>query len=270
MDYEVNPAFQPKMPFNYPPHQRGLLIEEYAYEYFKRNFAPSKYTYLPIFWTAFHVSRGFGKDKQVLQEYVNSLPKKKYWSIVQYDDGTLVDFECKTFCCAFKGDYPIPVLCDWHKEIRLPKRYWACFMGNLKTHPIRQEMRRALYGVSGIVVKDKLNTKFYVEDLCRSYFALCPRGYGLTSFRLYEAMALGVIPIYISDIFWLPFQNKIDWEKCAVLIKDNEMNKIEGRIRGMTPGEMEDRKEYIKKISEEYFTMEGCCKEIANIVRTMP
>ena len=32
-----------------------------------------------------------------------------------------------------------------------------------------------------------------------SLFSLCPRGYGPTSFRLYESIQLGSIPVYIAE-----------------------------------------------------------------------
>ena len=42
-----------------------------------------------------------------------------------------------------------------------------------------------------------------------------PRGYGPTSFRLYESIEMQSIPIYISDEFILPYSNIIDWENFA-------------------------------------------------------
>ncbi len=252
---------------NYPKHNKSPLIEDYAREYFASAPVNSEWEYVPVGWTGYHCRNGYGKNLKPLQDFVNSLPKKKYWTIVQYDDGILVDFQCKTFSCASKGDYPIPVLCERHKAERLKTRYWACFSGNLRTNPIRQEMYRQLSGSAGIYIRDSFTTASYIKDLCQSVFALCPRGYGLTSFRLYEAMALDCIPIYISDIFWLPFQNKIDWGKCSILIRENEIDRIPGIIQNMNEKEIKERTDYIKQVSDKYFTMEGTCKEIAEIVK---
>ena len=66
----------------------------------------------------------------------------------------------------------------------------------------------------------------YRDLISESYFSLCPRGYGPTSFRLYESISLGSVPIYISDDFFLPFKELIDWENLAVLIKPKEIKKI--------------------------------------------
>ena len=78
----------------------------------------------------------------------------------------------------------------------------------------------------------KENKKFYVKNLDsmnisyfdsikfkrimrNSIFSLCPRGFGPTSFRLYEAIQMGTIPVYIAEKneHVLPFANKIDWKK---------------------------------------------------------
>ena len=48
------------------------------------------------------------------------------------------------------------------------------------------------------------------ENLIKSsFFFLCPKGYGPASFRLYESIELGTVPVYISDDFVLPFEEEI-------------------------------------------------------------
>jgi hypothetical protein len=43
--------------------------------------------------------------------------------------------------------------------------------------------------------------------MARSIFALCPRGYGKSSFRIMEAIHFGAIPVYISDEFVTPYHS---------------------------------------------------------------
>ena len=50
----------------------------------------------------------------------------------------------------------------------------------------------------------------FINTTINSKFALSPRGYGRSSFRIFECFELGTIPIYIwNDINWLPFQKKV-------------------------------------------------------------
>ncbi len=51
----------------------------------------------------------------------------------------------------------------------------------------------------------------YAEVITRSKFVLCPRGYGTSSFRLFETMQSGRVPVIISDA-WVPCSN-IEWSK---------------------------------------------------------
>lgn len=44
----------------------------------------------------------------------------------------------------------------------------------------------------------------YADRMARSHFALCPRGMGLGSIRLFEAMEMGIAPVLIADGYALP------------------------------------------------------------------
>ena len=57
------------------------------------------------------------------------------------------------------------------------------------------------------------------ENLIKSSFLFMSKGYGPASFRLYESIELGTVPVYISDDFVLPFEEEINWTDFAVLIK---------------------------------------------------
>ena len=56
----------------------------------------------------------------------------------------------------------------------------------------------------------------YSENLRRSIFCLCPRGFAVWSPRVYESVLSGCIPVILADGMHLPFsfQNSgIDWRK---------------------------------------------------------
>jgi hypothetical protein len=58
----------------------------------------------------------------------------------------------------------------------------------------------------------------YAEVMARSKFILCPRGAGSSSFRIFETMAAGRVPVILSDS-WTPPAGP-DWEQCAVFIPE--------------------------------------------------
>ena len=59
---------------------------------------------------------------------------------------------------------------------------------------------------SEISLKNQLK---FQQIMSESYFSICPRGYGPTSFRLYESIAAGVVPVYISDSHFLPYAESV-------------------------------------------------------------
>lgn len=198
----------------YPPdNDKGF--EEWFYE----NYDPAKNlsdrVYLPVFWTAYYVRHKYGRYKPAidrLQGFINSLDRtKKYFTIVQYDDGILnrmKDLDIKIFGMGCKGDYQLPLISKPHKYdfSHLPKErsIFASFVGR-ETHPIRTEMIKELKGKEGYYIStETTGLEHYCYILSQSVFALCPRGYGKTSFRIQESLQYGAIPVYISEEFLLP------------------------------------------------------------------
>jgi hypothetical protein len=93
---------------------------------------------------------------------------------------------------------------------------------------------------------------------------LCPRGVGLTSFRLYESLQCLAIPIYIyDDIPWLPYQDEISWKKISIIINVNDIDKIPELLEKISAKEITEYQINIKKLINKYFTLNGTCQYIA-------
>lgn len=171
--------------------------------------------YLPIQWTALYVNGDFGKNRNVIakiQSFLDGLDKsKKYYTIVQFDDGILNNLSgLDIVVMGMSGgriDYSLPLLCWPHKFRFAEKRdIFASFVGRV-THPIRQKLIEEKYPEDWYVSDKPHDLKEYCRILARSKFALCPRGYGKSSFRIQEAIQHGAIPVYISDEFIMPYGN---------------------------------------------------------------
>jgi hypothetical protein len=64
--------------------------------------------------------------------------------------------------------------------------------------------------------EDKIKTiKKFLLDLSKSKFGFAPRGLGSNSFRLYECLMVGTIPIS-TDVIEYPFTDKVDWDSFTV------------------------------------------------------
>jgi len=64
----------------------------------------------------------------------------------------------------------------------------------------------------------------YTTTIQRSKFVLCPRGHGPSSFRLYETLAAGRVPVVISDHWLAP--PRIDWEACLVRVGERDVVRV--------------------------------------------
>jgi len=64
----------------------------------------------------------------------------------------------------------------------------------------------------------------YVRTLSRSKFVLCPRGIGPSSWRLFETMRIGRVPVVISDE-WVPPLG-IDWDSFVVKVSQSDIQNI--------------------------------------------
>lgn len=70
--------------------------------------------------------------------------------------------------------------------------------------------------------KHKQDTEEYNKLLLHSRFSLCPSGTGPNSIRFWESLAVGCIPILLSDNLDLPYG--FDWDNTIIQIKEHEYN----------------------------------------------
>ncbi len=68
----------------------------------------------------------------------------------------------------------------------------------------------------------------YAEVMAASKFSICPRGCGLSSYRLFESMSLGVAPVIISDK-WRPVAG-VNWD-FAIFVREKDIPKLDQIVR---------------------------------------
>ena len=143
------------------------------------------------------------------------------------------------------------------------KTIFCSFVG-ADTHPIRRSVVSEFLQYSDVVCSiDKWTNEIandkqqlFLDVTSKSKFTLAPRGFGKTSFRLYEALKLGSVPVYIYDDPWLPYTELIDWNKLAVLSHINDVPFLYDRLKNITDEEYCSMLAYYKE-HEYLFTFEG-------------
>lgn len=115
------------------------------------------------------------------------------------------------------------------------KNMFVSFIGRYNTHPVRELLKEGF--------EEKADFRFFDADddwptvMEGSVFSLCPRGFGHTSIRLYEAIHLESIPIYIWDqAYVLPYPDEIPWAQMAIILHTSEIDQLTERIASFDRG----------------------------------
>ena len=251
----------------YPPGNT-MIFEEFFKQKFERDNVETHRKYLPIQWTNFYISRNYANnDMSDLQSFLDSLSRhEKYFTIVQWDDGIkndLKDLDIKIFASGGVGDYPIPLINRPHIKVERNRDIFASFIGVISgRHRIRERLREVLNNKNEYLISESCGFPNFKEIMERSIFALCPRGYGKTSFRINEALNLGAIPVYIYDDSWIPFEDEIKFEEYGVLISESNLNQIDEILKSYSKNQINNLIENGQKVYKEYYSYEGCFDKI--------
>lgn len=258
----------------YPSYHEGLYLEDKFFEWFMENGSGIGRYYIPVFWTTcYNDSKTLG-----LQDLLRRLdPAKEYFTISQHDDAIRESLPPNTICFNAGGNgggTPIPLVCSpIREEMKMPgleRDIFCSFVGS-NTHPIRAFLYNSLSanpkyffkigGWSPTVSDEDLRN--FIEVTSRSKFALCPRGYGKSSFRLYEVMQLGAIPVFAYDQKWLPFEDEIEWQDFCVLIPLEKLNSVDEILSSISEEKIAEMQSKLQKIWSDNFTMESIFERIS-------
>jgi hypothetical protein len=101
----------------------------------------------------------------------------------------------------------------------------------------------------------------YVENIARCDYALCARGAGNWSYRLYEVLSLGRIPVFIDTDCVLPYDWMIHWREHCVWLTRREIPHIGEKVaafhNALSPDEFEERQRACRRLWEDYLSPEG-------------
>jgi hypothetical protein len=216
----------------------GPWLENVFYKAWRSQKPTTSRIFIPVAWTdAMHVN----SLKLHMQQLINQLsPRFKYFTVVQAGRGFQhpklglhVPSYLDILFFMAGGDSPplrtVPVFLlkeELHplglsKSISVSSQ---CDMGN---HAVRRALHEQ-YNSSYLFLKQSDDWRIVTES---SNFSFCPRGFGPTSFRLYETLQVGTIPVYVwEEQKWLAFEDLIDWNKIAIIIESRDISQIASKI----------------------------------------
>lgn len=113
-------------------------------------------------------------------------------------------------------------------------RYLFTFQGNL-TSKTRGDLFAASYGRDDVLIErtqpfwtdtggHAAFKQQYARKILQSRFVLCPRGIGTSTFRLFETMQSGRVPVILSDA-WVPPAG-IDWNAFSLRVSERDLARL--------------------------------------------
>lgn len=236
----------------YPPYHRGPYLEELFFQKYHQLDTKPEREYIDVFWTnimcnATKLSQGYPR----LQDALNHLldPNGSYFTVCQHDDAPVESLPSDTVIYAAGGKrklpniVPIPLVCSEFPNIdcQQTKKHLASFVGS-NTHEVRAELAERFGDNPTYHIElkkwtpevDRFSFELHAETSQASRYILAPRGYGPTSFRLYEAIQLGAVPVYITDDFILPWADELNWNEFCVLVDIAEISTLDSTLNGIS------------------------------------
>lgn len=282
VDKYSNFRLSPKYP-TMPPHHEGRYIEQFFYDSYESTDVNHP-EHISVFWTAYidNPKHDIVVPKaEQLQRLLDGLDEKKeYFTVIQSSNG--INFrlppKTKVFSCAGKGVYwpiksseiiPIPLVVSPLENKGYDKDILCSFVGS-DTHECRSQLKKIMTGKPDVIFEmgvwnwtfDAHKVSKFKNYMHRSKFSLCPRGFGPTSFRLYEAIQCGSIPVYIYDEPWLPYQDEIDWQKLCVMVHIDDTDDTYEILKSKTDEDIQSYLDAARTYYDDYFSFEGVCKQI--------
>lgn len=271
--YEKFENFRPNPSYpTYPPYHKGPYLEDYFMErFFSEQLDFSRYL-IPVSWTTCYVENKING----LQQLIYSLDQtKKYFTVAQHDDAIREILPPDTLCFNAGGNgggVPIPLICSpisTEKIEDVDRDIFCSFVGSI-THPIRSYLLQSLGKKEDYYFSARNWTSSvsdgelqnFISITKRSIFALVPRGYGKSSFRLYEVMQLGTIPVFIYDEPWFPFEDDLDWNSFSVRVHVSQIEKIDQILKSIDLDTIDSMRLSLSSVWSENFNMNSVYKII--------
>jgi hypothetical protein len=144
----------------------------------------------------------------------------------------------------------------------------------LRRDAMRSCRRRSDALRCGFLLSDPLETtppaaqrQRFLANLFEHTYVLCASGYGNYSYRFYETLAAGRIPVFLDSDAVLPFQDRIPWRELVVWVEAEAVHRTAERIlafhRRFDDASLRAHQRRLRQIWETYCTPEGFQRQLS-------
>ena len=111
------------------------------------------------------------------------------------------------------------------------------------------------------LVKMQKTRMEFVQNMVESDYILCTRGAGNFSYRFYETLCCGRIPVFVDTDCVLPYDFHIDWRKYCVWVDESELKWIAEKVAefhaNLSRQEFVDLQHECRRLWEQWLSPEG-------------
>lgn len=198
------------------------------------------------------------KDFKLLAlESTSDLIKHQDIGIIPYNtlvDDPLMNHNHRPYLYSFLGTI---------NHVLLPKSHVRHNLKNLNKYDdclIAQE----LDGSTRAALQKNFKTKNDFELVSRnSIFTLAPAGYGKWTYRFFQAITWGSIPVIISDSYIKPFNDRINYDDFCITIKESDFDRVDEILRSIDKDNIKKMQRSLE-LAQEYFTKRGFFELLTN------
>lgn len=126
------------------------------------------------------------------------------------------------------------------------------------------------FWAEGIDDKNKAREE-YAGNMIGSLYGIVTRGGGNFSYRLFEILSCGRIPVFIDTDSMLPFSSIINWKDHVVWIEEKDLNKIDELLldfhNSKTEQQLIEMQENNRRLYTEYMSPNGFFKNLYLILK---
>lgn len=107
----------------------------------------------------------------------------------------------------------------------------------------------------------KVFRRDYIQNLLESDYILCCRGSGNYSFRIYETLCMGRIPILLNTDSAFPYDFLQDWKQYCVWVEPQEMQQLPQKVldfhRALSPQEFMELQHRCRRFWQDWLSVSG-------------
>jgi hypothetical protein len=159
-----------------------------------------------------------------------------------------------------------PNVCPSTEELAATPKDLLFFFAGRSSHRVRRHLFAQNFDGTDVFVQDtsaynhfagcepqsrQPARRSYWQLASRSKYALCPRGAGTSTVRIFEMMEASIPPVIIADD-WLPPLGP-SWEQFALFVPENEIASIYEKVKAHED-EYADRGRLARQAWEQYFS----------------